>query len=270
MRHYVAIIALSFAVPLSAQEQQAPPLAPPTADSLAAISSRGRLLARYDFVAWHASDAVLALRPAPEEVRDYVAWRTDSGWVAVFGRLDEDSTAFLVAYEARPSPVRPDSFVVKHYQPGRRDTGHVARAARALGTARADFGEAPRPYNAAVLPAESGAWWVYVVPAQTVADVYPLGGDVRYHVTPDGRRITARRQLHQAIIEFGAPSDSGSVAAGGHAAILDDVPEDTDVFHVLVRRPRVPQYVVTEAFVYRIDPDGVIHLLGRREDVLGR
>lgn len=76
--------------------------------------------------------------------------------------------------------------------------------------------------------------------------------------------------MHQSIIEFGGKAPDGSVLqAGTHAAVLDDIPEDMDVFHVLVRQPQVPQYVVTDAFVYVIAVDGSIRLIGRREEVLG-
>jgi hypothetical protein len=80
----------------------------------------------------------------------------------------------------------------------------------------------------------------------------------------------AKRQLHNALIEFAPrPDPNNTLQAGTHTAILDDIPEDTDVFHVLVREPRVPEYIVTDAFVYTIYTDGRIRLLGRREDVLG-
>jgi hypothetical protein len=48
---------------------------------------------------------------------------------------------------------------------------------------------------------------------------------------------------------------------GYHTAILDDIPEDTDVFHVLAREPKVPELVVTAKYVYRILIDGSIHYL---------
>src|SRR4051812_17157051 len=83
--------------------------------------------------------------------------------------------------------------------------------------------------------------------------------------------LVAKRQLHNALLEFTARGDSNhTLQAGTHTAILDDIPEDTDVFHVLVRQPRVPDYIVTDAFLYIIDPDGRIRLIGRREDVLGK
>ncbi|MCY7347483.1 MAG: hypothetical protein LH614_14865, partial [Pyrinomonadaceae bacterium] len=43
---------------------------------------------------------------------------------------------------------------------------------------------------------------------------------------------------------------------GYHTAILDDVPEDTDVFHVLAREPKIPELVVTSKYVYRVAEDG--------------
>jgi hypothetical protein len=90
------------------------------------------------------------------------------------------------------------------------------------------------------------------------------------HFAADGRTLVAKRQLHNALLEFSARGDSNhTLQAGTHTAILDDIPEDTDVFHVLVRQSRVPDYIVTGAFLYIIYPDGRIRLVGRREDVLG-
>jgi hypothetical protein len=246
-------------------------LAQPSPDSLRTISERGRRIAQYDFAAWHASDAVQASRPSPEQVRTYVARNDGSVWVVAFGRLIPDQSAFLVEYEARQSASRPDSFVVSARRSPRFDYGYNARAARALHTARSDFGRVGRPYNAAVLPGEGGNWSVYLYPARTRPGVWPHGGDVRYQVDADGYRILAKRRLHQAIVEFAAPAaGSGQPKAGMHAPVLDDVPEDTDVFHVLVRGPRVPQLVVTNAFVYEIASDGAVTVKGRREEILGK
>jgi hypothetical protein len=50
--------------------------------------------------------------------------------------------------------------------------------------------------------------------------------------------------------------------AGTHSAVVADIPEDTDVLHVLVRTPRIPEYVMTDHFIYRIDLDGKINFLG--------
>lgn len=41
------------------------------------------------------------------------------------------------------------------------------------------------------------------------------------------------------------------------------------MFFVIVRQPRIPHMIVTDAFLYRLLPTGDIVLLGRREDILG-
>jgi hypothetical protein len=43
--------------------------------------------------------------------------------------------------------------------------------------------------------------------------------------------------------------------------VLDTIPEDTDVFHVLARGFRIPETVVTDEFIYRIEIDGSIRLV---------
>jgi hypothetical protein len=275
---WLAALALASA-PLAAQNAVPPramphDAAPPNDSTLGAITARGRALAAYDAAAWHASDALMALTAAPQGVTGYVVRQAEAGWVVAFGRLSDDRSSFVVAYEARPGAdsSRNAGYTATALSPPLADTGYYARAARAIDTARAAFGAVQRPYNVAALPAPGGEWWVYLVPAPTVAGVWPLGGDARYRVSADGRRVLERRQLHRAVIEFGAePAPAGGrVEAGTHVAVLDDVPEDTDVFHVLTRTPKVPQYVVTNAFVYNIATDGTIRLLGRREAVLGK
>jgi hypothetical protein len=244
----------------------------PATDSLKAITERGIALAKYDAAAWRASDAVMALHPSAEEIAGYVALPTSDGWRVAFGRFTATRDTFLVAYEARQVPTNPDSFVVSVMRPVQAHTGDIARAARAIAVARADFGTPNRPYNFAVLPAGAAEWHVYAMPAQTRSDVWPLGGDVRYVVSGDGRSILGKRRLHNQILEVSRRAAAGAdkLVAGTHSAVLDDIPEDTDVFHVLVRRPSVPEFIVTDAFMYRIEPDGAIRLLGRRAEILGR
>lgn len=244
----------------------------PAADSLMAISQRGIALTKYDAAAWHASDALMRLRPTRDDVTGYVAIPTANGWVVAFGRFNAARDTFLVTYEAHQVAAHPDSFVVAVYRPALPRVGDIASAARAVALARADFGTPSRPYNFAVLPAGAAEWHVYAMPAQTRSDVWPLGGDVRYLVSGDGRSILGRRRMHDRILEVSRrfTADSVPPAAGTHTAILDDIPEDTDVFHVLVRRPNVPEVIVTDAFVYQVEANGVIRLLGRRAELLGR
>src|SRR5579884_2793513 len=62
-------------------------------------------------------------------------------------------------------------------------------AAKGIETAMHDFGATSRPYNIAVLLADHESFYVYLYPAQVTAGIYPLGADVRYHVSPDGTKI---------------------------------------------------------------------------------
>jgi len=241
--------------------------APPSADELQAITTRGQILARYDQAGWGATDAVMALHPTEGSITHYIARQLPDGWHVVFGRLTATRDTFLVAYEARLT-TGDSVFHAAALTPPRADTGYYARAARAIDTARAAFGPVQRPYNVAVIPATLDEWWVYMYPASTQQGVWPLGGDERFLVSEDGRQIRARRRMHRTIIEY-APKPGQHIRAYTHVAVLDDVPEDTDVLAALSRTPRAPEYVVSDDYVYRIDVDGTVKLMGTRRAILG-
>jgi len=76
--------------------------------------------------------------------------------------------------------------------------------------------------------------------------------------------------LHNAVIEVGAPKPApdNQLAAGMHTHVFDDMPEDTDVFHVLTRKPAVPEVIITKESIFGIDVDGKIKYVGAAKDVL--
>jgi hypothetical protein len=233
--------------------------AKPSVAELAAITERGRILAQYDWVAWHATDAVMAAHPKADPTGRYIARKTDAGWVVDFGRLSTTGDAFLVVDEATQMSGSA-KFQVKTFDAMRKDTGWNLSAARAIETASGDFGETNRPYNIAVLPAGAGGLYVYLYPAQTDAAVYPLGGDVRYLISPGGMKIVEKRQLHKSIIETPPASAGETVAGGYHVHVLSDLPEDTDVMFVLTRKPLMPEVILAGSNLYAIDVHGVITL----------
>jgi len=232
---------------------------PPAKTELTQITERGRQLAQYDVAAWYASDAVVATNPPQGSVARYIARKEGDTWRVMFGRLNDNHDKFLIAYEATQG-ASPKEFTVKKNNPPKEDVGFFLAAAKGIETSLADFRGEARAYNVAVLPAPSNQIYVYVVPAQTRQDIFPLGGDARYLIAEDGSKIVEKRQLHKSIIEF-SPSRDQNVEAGFHIAVLDDIPEDTDVFHVLTRRPGVPEYVGTKQYVFRIETDGTINYL---------
>ena len=256
MKNYFLLCALLLLLALSAFAQRTKP-----ADEaeLSEITRRGKALAEYDAAAWHSTDAVVALSPKEGSVAGFIGRKVGEKWTVVYGKLSAAGDKYLIAYEAVQQTSPTDFKVTTHEKP-KEDTDYFLKAARAIEAGRKAFVPAAnRPYNFAILPETKDRFYVYFVPAQTEVGTFPLGGDVRYLISGDGR-IVETRQLHKSIIEFTVP-EGAKPESGYHTAVLDEVPEDTDVFHVLAREPKVPELVVTQNYVYHIQPDGTIRYL---------
>jgi hypothetical protein len=231
----------------------------PSTSELDAVTARGRMLEEYDVAAWYATDAVDALKPDKATAPAYIARKTKAGWEVVFGRLNEGRDQFLISYRAIQG-ANPQDFVAKKVDPVSADRGFYLSAAKALDTAGRDFGRQTRPYNTYILPASGSQLYVYFLPGQTVQGVYPLGADVRYTISADGGTVVEKRQMHKALIENkSSPKPGETVAAGYHNHVANNLPEDSDVFHVLNRKPLMPEYVAgPDKHVYQIETDGTI------------
>jgi hypothetical protein len=146
----------------------------------------------------------------------------------------------------------------------RADTGFLVTAANAIAVTEGSFRPiAQRRYNTAVLPNDDGSAYVYFYPAQIDPEIFPLGGDERYRVSADGKTILEDHRMHQSILDVAPSAPTGTTAvAGWHTDIFSDVPEDTDVFHVLARTPPTPDYVSAEGQMYKIAIDGTITYQG--------
>ena len=251
----VLVLALLLDLPRGAPGQS---LTVPTDTVLAGITARGRLLAAYDQAAWHGTDAVLAIVPESTLAKvgnAMVALPQANGrWSVLFGRLTEHRDTFLLVYEARPT-ARPDSFTAYRHEPPRPLLGAERRAAAALRLARTDFGTPQRPYNSYVLARPDGAFWVYFLPAQTDFREFPHGADMRYLVDSAGQTIQEKHPMHRALLNLALPD---SAVLGYHTVLVDDVPQDSDVFLVLVRRPRKHELIATAHYDYEIALDGSI------------
>lgn len=249
----VAVVLISFA--LIAAAKKPPPL---SAQELAKITERGRLLAEADAAASLATDVVVASKPESGAVKRYIAQKLPDGWHVAFGHWNEARDKFLIVYET--TQVSASTIPgVKKLDPPQEALGFYLQAARAIETALPEFQGANRPYNIAVLPAGAEGMFVYLVPAQTQKDVYPYGGDVRFLISAEGTKIVEKRQLHKSVFEFRAESSAKvKTEAGVHTHILSDVPEDSDVYYVLQRKPPVGEFVGTANHVYEVMPDGTI------------
>lgn len=256
LRRVTALWAAAAAVSMTTPASAAQEAVRPTQEELDAITERGRMLYEYDQAAWHASDAVQTANPKTMEGQRYIAKKENGTWRVLFGKLNEERSRFLIRCEAVQKE-EPREFAVLKEPAEREDEGFFLFAARAIEATTKDFGRATRPYNVAVLPAPAGQLYVYLYPAQTKARVYPLGGDARYLVSAEGMTILEKRQMHKTVIEAG-PVAGKKVVSGIHTHVLTDVPEDTDVFHVLTQDPPVPEFVGTRHFMYQVKTDGTI------------
>ncbi len=239
---------------------------PPSGLELSEIAARGRALSEYDSAAWHAGDAVIALKPSQDTIQRYIARKTDKGWIVAFGRFDAPKTKFLIVYEAIQRSTPTEYQVTKH-EPPQADSDVYFRAAKAHELVTKAFlgDEKPqRPYNISVLPTASGDWYVYAIPAQTDLAVLPFGGDVRYTVSADGTSIIEKRQMHKIVLE----EKVGSAQFNFHTHILSNLPEDSDVFYALTRKAEKGELLVTRKYCYRISADGSVGYLGLTEQVL--
>jgi hypothetical protein len=268
----VCVSAMSVAMPGLAAAQQG---GAPTQNQLDEVSSRGRALAGYQRAAWTASAQLLATNPDPWKVQRYVAYHADSGWVVAFGRLSTDRDTFYVSHIGIPAArngQRVDTtFEFQLFaQPGP-DTDFLVRAARAMDLAVLTFGVTARSYSAAAIPNENGDWFVYLIPSADAANVWPLGDDVRYRVSGDGRRVLETRRMHEGMMEGArrTSTEASRSLMGKHGKSPHDLPEDSDVFHVLMGHPSLAEVVVTRHHQYVIGVDGSIKLLQGKETVVG-
>ena len=225
---------------------------------LSGVTQRGRALYEYDQAAWHGTDAFLALNPDKKDLTHYICKKINNGWTVYFGKWNEKHDRLLVSYEA--TQIGGSQYKARKYDPPQESSDDLNAMEWAIETALADFGSVTRSYNTAILPAPDNQLFVYLYPGQTVTGIFPLGGDVRYTISADGKKIVEKRQLHKTILDMDFKVQQGKeIAAGYHVHILSDVPEDTDVLYVLNRVPQIPEYVGTQhGGIFVINTDGSI------------
>ncbi|MCP4155385.1 MAG: hypothetical protein GY757_47105 [bacterium] len=231
------------------------------------ITQRGILLAQYDTACWHASDILMDSKPDQSRYNLFLAKKIPDSWEVVFGMLNPQNDAFLIAYNVILEKDGKKG-VLNVHSPALSDTDFYLKAALGVAKASQDFIKDDPPgkrYNFAVIPNQND-FWVYFYPAQTEVDVFPLGGDVRYLLSGKTGAIIEKRRLHQDILEVPRPPEGQTLPEFGmHVAVLANIPEDTDVFHVLTRQPSIPQIVRTDKFVFEIKTDGTIVYTGKRD-----
>ncbi|MBV9233077.1 MAG: hypothetical protein JO030_03460 [Candidatus Eremiobacteraeota bacterium] len=252
-----------------AQVPSPAPLEPPaSAQELATITERGRALYDYDQAAWHGTDAARAVAGNDTGgLGFYIAFRTSPGWVVDFGALDSTGKAFITVLEAQSADGV--HFTAGRLTPPRNDTGFLVAAAHAIRTAEAAFSFAPGyHYNVAVLPRGDGTLYVYLYPAHSDDTTGPAGGDERFTISADGAQIVEAHRMHRNMLtrtSFTYPRPGAHLVSVWMREVIDPHPQDSDVFLVLSRKPRVPEYVNARGQLYLIQTDGTIEYQGPAE-----
>ena len=226
---------------------------------LVGVTDRGRTLYAYDQAAWHGTDAFLELHPNTDGLTHYICTKGTTGWMVTFPKWNALHDHLQVVYESRETE-QPSVYKARKIDPPQEADDDLIAKERALELAIATFQGEKRQYNSAILPAPSGNLYVYIYPAQVKDTVWPLGGDVRYTISSNGKQILETRQLHRSILELEFKPDM-NVAAGYHVHVLSDVVEDTDVLYVLTRKPSIPEYIGianNKKRIFVVNPNGSI------------
>ncbi len=248
-----AIIA---AAALQAAATASPPPTSPaaTADSpsneqrIADAASLGRLLYLFDQAAWVSSDALVAAVPKDQlaGVGGYVIEMPDRQTMRVTYYRGEAAAAqaFFVADVRAGKVVRQELLAAPVAL-----TAEQTRLARARDVAaeRARAREykpcTPAPFNTVVLPSRPGGpILVYLLTAQQDAATYPMGGNYRVIVGPDGSAL-ASRPYSVSCLSLSAPKLPAGAKPVGFTVthLLDPVPTE---LHVLASyRMRSPLIV---------------------------
>jgi hypothetical protein len=226
-------------------------------EELDQVSKRGHTLASY----------LLAIRefarldkqefPNISDKTHYIAKQENGVWLVVAEHTVDASESLFIersaAVHTDHTPVTIQKISMSHP-----DLEFFQRAAKARETVLHDAGAEYSKIEVAILPANNGQFYVYLLPAQTFSGRYLFGHDARYLVSADGAEVVSKRQMHKSLIATTASDGHRQVAAGVHTHVLSDDPEDSDVSYVLLRTPSVPEYIKTPGHSYIIQVDGTI------------
>ncbi|WP_426264785.1 hypothetical protein [Sphingomonas sp. PWP1-2] len=243
-------MSLIFAAVLAAagvQASDAPPAAPalpgaapplPSAEQRVAQSaSIGRLLYLFDRAAWTSTDAVTATVPKDQltGVGGYVVELADPQTLRVtyYRGAGDAARAFFVADVRAGQVVRKELLATPVALSA--DQAILARArtvAAARAVERAYKPCTAFPFNTVVLPSRNGGpIAVYLLSAMPDATTYPMGGNYRIVVAPDGTVVSSRPYtvscLNLAVPKLPAGAKPVGVTV---THLLDPVPTEIHVF----------------------------------------
>lgn len=198
-----------------------------------------------DQAAWHASDALMALHPQAELVKENVR-----GWI-VEERPDGELVRFiqtsdsgpLAAYDISFASGKPVVSVPQDRTLTGDEKGQYAAGLQAIKSVSQRCGD---NYNTVVLKDPKGdGWLAWALAATTNPNLVMAGGHHRLTVSADGTKVSQMDALSRscAVLEKGGVPAGKEIAGLFTTQLVSNLPVETFVF--LSLEHRLPIYVMT-------------------------
>lgn len=166
------------------------------------IERLGREMYEQDQCAWKATDVMTAAKTEAGAVREGLAgWITsDVGGKPAVRFIRNGERGPEVLYDVSFEGLAPGTLTT----PLDRTLSAVELAQReARRLAVSQIGQRCGPqYNTIALKEANGDWLVWVLVATLNADVIPVGGNLRFTISPDGKTVRTRDALSKSCIKF--------------------------------------------------------------------
>jgi hypothetical protein len=258
MRIAIALAAFALAgvsaLPALAQAPARAPDPVPIEDwPLAKISAMGDAIYRQDRASWVSTDALLAHLGGRQPVAGMAGWIVvDEGAVQRVRYVRDDAGVVKAAYDIEVRDGRAGRVVeVDEALPEVQAAQFRARitAAQNIGRLRCS-----QQLNAVVLDdPDSDGWLVWLLTSTADANIIPMGGHYRFHISADGQTMIRRDMLSNSCLNMPRQPEGpqGQPAALVVSQIVSDAPVETHVF--LSLQSRLPIYVAAGKTLYEVN-----------------
>lgn len=248
------LVALSLGLAPAAQAADNTPGAQVEPWSLSRTGATGTAIFVQDRAAWRATDVLMAHfdgKP-PQGLIGWIVVEQGEDHLVRF--LSGDPTAPLPGY---------DILVDKNGRPGEAiksgdailpDDQIAHYLARNTATANIGVLRCGARYNPVVLDdPESDGWLVWTLAATTDANIVPMGGHYRFHISADGRTVEKREQLSNGCLNMDRrqAGQDGQPAALMTTVLVAPQPLEVHVFLSLLNR--LPIYVAAGDKIWTVE-----------------
>ena len=261
------VVAAVISLGAAPAEGPAPAPAAPTPETLLALAERGRQIALYLEAVAEAQETARAggLTAAPDRI---VVVAERDGWKVAFVKDVQEAPgkqALKLLAEAPFNPQVGEIGGIRMAVPPRNAPLTIGSHVRALGTAEAaaaSRGGHP-PWEATVFREKDGTFTVYLKSRNgEEPGTVRFGDDMQVRVASTGRQVTEIEPLHGEVVVVPGGARLPGQPTTLHTHVPGDLPSPTDVATVIRTPQLAPHLVLTPHWMFRIDTQGAITLLG--------